>query len=64
MVVWSQLGIVGYFIGPVAGGAIAEGLGFSAIGLVPAAAGLTVLALLFTSRGTDAGVPARRAGAT
>ena len=45
MVVWSQLGIVGYFIGPVAGGAIAEGLGFSAIGLVPAAAGLTVLAL-------------------
>jgi hypothetical protein len=35
MVVWSQLGIVGYFIGSIAGGAIAEGLGFSAIGLVP-----------------------------
>jgi MFS family permease len=61
MVVWSQLGIVGYFIGPVAGGAIAEALGFSAIGLVPAAAALAVLALLFTSRG---GVCARRAGVT
>jgi MFS family permease len=39
MVVWSQVGIVGYLIGPLVGGAVAEGLGFSAIGLVPAAQG-------------------------
>ncbi len=35
MVVWSQLGIVGYFIGPIAGGFVAETLGYRAIGLVP-----------------------------
>jgi MFS family permease len=54
MVVWSQVGIVGYLIGPLAGGAIAEGLGFEAIGLVPAAAGLAVLALLLRTRAAGA----------
>jgi MFS family permease len=47
MIVWSQIGIAGYLIGPLAGGAVAEGLSFAWIGLVPlvAAAGLAVLAL-------------------
>jgi MFS family permease len=43
MVVWSQLGIVGYLLGPLAGGVVAQGLGFTAIGLVPAAAAVLVL---------------------
>jgi MFS family permease len=64
MVVWSQVGIVGYLIGPLLGGAVAEGLGFSAVGLVPAAAGLVVLALFLTTRAADIGAPARRPGAT
>jgi MFS family permease len=46
MVVWSQIGIAGYLAGPLLGGAMAEGLGFAYVGLVPAAAGLLVLALL------------------
>jgi MFS family permease len=50
MVVWSQLGIAGYLVGPLLGGAVAEGLGFAYVGLVPAAAGLLVLALLRRSR--------------
>jgi MFS family permease len=43
MVVWSQVGIVGYLLGPLAGGAVAQGLGFAAIGLVPVAAAAIVL---------------------
>jgi MFS family permease len=43
MVVWSQVGIIGYLLGPLAGGAIADGLGYSFVGLVPAAAALAVL---------------------
>ncbi|HEV8564967.1 MAG TPA: MFS transporter [Actinomycetota bacterium] len=43
MVVWSQIGILGYVLGPLAGGAVAQGLGFGAIGLVPAAASALVL---------------------
>lgn len=35
MVVWSQIGILGYVAGPLAGGAAAEILGFSWVGLVP-----------------------------
>lgn len=46
MVVWSQVGIVGYMLGPLAGGLVAEGPGYAFIGLVPAAAGALVLALL------------------
>ena len=48
MVVWSQVAMLGYLIGPLLGGVVAEGLGFAAIGLVPAAAGLVVLALFLT----------------
>lgn len=46
MVVWSQIGIAGYLIGPLLGGAVADGLGFAYLGLVPAAAGLLVLGFL------------------
>jgi MFS family permease len=55
MVVWSQLGILGYLLGPLLAGAVAEELGFSAVGLVPAAAGLVVLALLIAARGAQPG---------
>ncbi len=40
MVVWSQIGIIGYLLGPLAGGFVAEGLGYAYLGLVPAAAAL------------------------
>jgi Major Facilitator Superfamily len=46
MVVWSQVGIAGYLLGPLAGGAIADGHGFTAIGIVPVAAGLLAVMLL------------------
>jgi MFS family permease len=47
IIVWSQIGIAGYLIGPLAGGGVAEGLSFAWIGLVPlvAAGALAVLAL-------------------
>ena len=45
MVVWSQIGIVGYFIGPLAGGFIAQTIGYQAIGLVPLLAAVPVLIL-------------------
>ncbi len=52
MIVWSQIGIAGYLVGPLAGGAVAETLSFEWIGLVPlvAAAGLTALALALGGR--------------
>lgn len=45
MVVWSQIGIVGYFIGPLAGGFIAQTSGYHGIGLVPLLAAVPVLIL-------------------
>jgi MFS family permease len=54
MVVWSQLWAIGYFAGPAAGGGVAEALGFGAIGLVPLAASLLVLAAFF-DQGSDPG---------
>lgn len=50
MVVWSQLGIVGYFIGPVAGGLVAQTAGYRAIGLVPLLGAVPVLALVNRTR--------------
>jgi MFS family permease len=50
MVVWSQIGILGYLLGPLVGGALAERWGYAAIGVLPAAAGLAVLALVLISR--------------
>ena len=46
MVVWSQVGIIGYMLGPLAGGVVAEAAGYAAVGLVPAVAGLVLLRLL------------------
>jgi MFS family permease len=50
MVIWSQLGIVGYLLGPLAGGAVAEYFGFGGLGLVPVVGGAVVLALLVHRR--------------
>jgi MFS family permease len=46
MVVWSQIGIVGYLLGPLLGGTVVQGLGFQAVGLVPVVLGVAVLAAL------------------
>ena len=43
MVVWSQVGIAGYLIGPLAGGAVAASLGYAALGLVTTIFGLAIL---------------------
>ncbi len=50
MVIWSQIGIAGYLLGPLLGGLTADQLGFAYLGLVPALAGTLVLALMVTSR--------------
>ena len=55
MVVWSQIGIVGYMLGPLAGGAVADVAGYAAIGAVPAAAGAGLAALLLSGRTVPSG---------
>lgn len=50
MVVWSQVGIVGYFIGPVTGGFVAQTIGYRSIGLVPLLAAIPVLVLAIRVR--------------
>ncbi len=54
MVVWSQIGIAGYLAGPLAGGAVAESVGFSAVGLVPLAGAGILLAALAPARARGA----------
>jgi MFS family permease len=55
MIVWSQIGIAGYLIGPVAAGAAAATIGFAALGLVPLAAGGLLLGVIrWSSRATSA----------
>ena len=49
MVIWSQIGIIGYLLGPLAGGLVADGPGYALVGLVPAAAGLVLLTLLLNT---------------
>jgi MFS family permease len=61
MVVWSQIGIVGYLLGPLAGGAVAEEFGYAATGAVAAAAGVAVLAALRTGERPAIGERARGA---
>ena len=51
MIVWSQLGIAGYLLGPVAAGLVADWLGFAALGLVPLCAGIVLLGTLRQSAG-------------
>ena len=46
MVIWSQVGILGYLLGPLAGGIVADAAGYEYVGLVPAAAALIVLVLI------------------
>jgi MFS family permease len=51
MVVWSQIGIVGYLLGPALGGAAAQALGFGALGVVPLAVATAVAAGLHLTSG-------------
>jgi len=51
MVVWSQIGIAGYLAGPLAGGALAQSLGFWAVGLVPLAGAALLLVALARAQG-------------
>jgi MFS family permease len=46
MVVWSQMGILGYLIAPALGGPLAAWLGFRWIGLLPLGAGVVLAAKL------------------
>ncbi|MGH3518093.1 MAG: MFS transporter [Haloechinothrix sp.] len=50
LVVWSQLGIVGYLAGPALGGLIAQYLGFGALGLLPGAVVVVLLLLAGLAR--------------
>ncbi len=55
IVVWSEFGIIGYLAGPLVGGQVVQALGFSFLVLVPAFAGLAVLAVLVWVRRTTMG---------
>ncbi len=50
MVVWSQIGIAGYLAGPLVGGVVAEGFGYTALGFVAGISGLAVLSALTLTR--------------
>lgn len=54
MVLWSAIGIAGYLAGPVVGGAVAEAFGFSALGLVPLAVAVALLAAFYRARYSEA----------
>ena len=43
MVLWSQIGIVGYLLGPLVGGFVVQAFGYGALGFVVLAASLPVL---------------------
>lgn len=45
MVIWSQIGILGYLLGPLAGGVAAQTWGFQVVGFVPLVAAVPVLVL-------------------
>jgi MFS family permease len=49
MVIWSQIGIAGYLLGPLLGGITADQLGFAYLGIVPALGGTLVLILIVRS---------------
>jgi MFS family permease len=60
MIIWSQIGIAGYLLGPVIAGGVAQALGFSALGLVPLAAAIALLAAMQwvpEASGSPAGMP-------
>jgi hypothetical protein len=58
MIIWSQLGIVGYLAGPLAGGLAAQSIGYGAVALVPLAVALPLGTLLLRPR--DHGTLAER----
>jgi len=45
IIAWSQIGIVGYLLGPLVGGTVAQAAGFGLLGVVLLAAAVPVLAL-------------------
>lgn len=53
MVVWSQLGIVGYLVGPLVGGFVAQVAGYRTVGLVPLLAAFPVMVLALRTRGSS-----------
>lgn len=57
MVVWSELGILGYLLGPLVGGAVTQAFGSASIGLVPLVAGIGVLCVLAWARRSSPGLP-------
>lgn len=44
LVIWSQLAMIGYLLGPLGGGGLAQSFGFRTLGLVPLAAAIPLLA--------------------
>lgn len=61
MVVWSQLWAVGYLVGPVVAGALAETAGYDAIGVIPALAAVPVVAAALARARSDPGYPVEAA---
>jgi len=53
MIIWSQIGIAGYLLGPVAAGGIAQWLGFAALGVVPLTAALMLLGVMRSSTAVE-----------
>jgi MFS family permease len=56
MVVWSQLGIVGYLAGPALGGAVTQAFGYRLLGVVPLAA-TAAIAIAFRAVPPTSGSP-------
>jgi MFS family permease len=52
MVVWSQIGIAGYAVGPLVGGAVTDAFGYAVLGLLPAIAGFGLLVIARTDSTT------------
>ena len=50
MVVWSEIGILGYLLGPVAGGVVTQVFGLFFLALVPACAMFMVLGIVAGAR--------------
>jgi MFS family permease len=57
MVVWSQVGIIGYLVGPLAGGALVELVGYWAVGLLPLTAALIVVAVSRAASAAERSAP-------
>lgn len=60
MVVFSQMSVVGYFLGPVVGGVLGETIGYRAIGLLPAGVAAMLATAAVLRRRASAPVPAAR----